>query len=107
MPDFDVALDRADDDLIAAATPDAAIHALLLALAAALDDPAFVPDHLRPDLSNPFDPNSGLAGERLEEAYELARAGIRRLRDEGPAGVHPFDGGHTATLLTFLSGGEP
>jgi len=107
MHDFDVDLAHADDELIAATTPEAAIHALLLALAAALDDPSFIPDHLRPDLSNPFDPNSGLFGEALEEAYALAASGIRRLRDEGASDVHPFDGAHTEQLLTFLSGGEP
>jgi 4-hydroxyacetophenone monooxygenase len=85
ISDPDIELARASDEMLAEVVTEAVIHPLLLALAAALDDRSLIPDQLKPDDSNPFDPNGGLSPEQLDEARGLAVAALARLRDDGPA----------------------
>jgi 4-hydroxyacetophenone monooxygenase len=107
MPDLTADLAHADDDTIRAALERAEIPALLPALAAALDDPSLVPDHLRPDLSILMDPTAGLSPEQQAEARELALGALHRLRDRGgPVTEHP-DAERLQQLLEFTTGGQP
>jgi 4-hydroxyacetophenone monooxygenase len=105
----DSGLAGASDEMLAEAVTHAVIHPLLLALASILDDPSLVPDGLRPDYSNPFDPNGGLIGEPLAEAHRLAVGALARLRDEGRGGPDvpptalPVD--ELKPLLDFVSDG--
>lgn len=102
---FDVDLADADDETIVAALDHAILHPLLAALAGALRDPSFVPEHLRPDFSNLLDPDAGLTPDEQDEARELALEGIRRLRDGGPSEAEALPTGELRPLLGFLSGG--
>ena len=75
------ALAAGDDDRIAAAVEQAAVGALLPALAQVTGDVGLVPEHLRPDPDDFMDPQGGLTGERLAEARALAASALRELRD--------------------------
>ena len=107
MTDLTADLAHADDATIRAALEHAEIPALLPALAAALDDVALVPDHLRPDLSILMDPTAGLSPDQQAEARELALVALHRLRDAGGAvAAHPGPE-RLQQLLEFTTGGQP
>jgi 4-hydroxyacetophenone monooxygenase len=106
ITDPDTELAQASDEMFAEVVTHAVIHPLLLALAATLDDDTLVPDRLKPDDSNPFDPNGGLTPDQIEEARGLAVAALVRLRDEGPApGRTTADAPEGATTDTVIGGG--
>ena len=106
-PAFERDLASADDDTLVAALAHAEVPPMLAALAAALGDPSFLPDHLRPDLANLMDPTAGLSEEQLAEGRQLALTGLQRLRDAGggPARAVPVE--ELEGMLEFLSGGRP
>lgn len=106
-PTFDGELAEADDATIAAAVEHAEVLPLLTALAAALDDPRLVPEHLQPDYTNPMDPNAGLSDEAIAEARALAREGLARLRDEGRTEPRPPTDAELARSAGFMAAGEP
>ncbi|MEO7572871.1 MAG: NAD(P)/FAD-dependent oxidoreductase, partial [Acidimicrobiales bacterium] len=96
-----------DDATLAAVLDHAELPPLLAALAAALGDPSFTPDHLRPDLSTLMDPTFGLSEEQLAEGRQLALDGLRRLRDDGGPNLDARQVDDLEPLLDFLSGGRP
>lgn len=106
-PAFERDLASADDDTLVAALAEAEVPPMLASLAAALGDPSFLPDHLRPDLANLMDPTAGLSEEQLAEGRRLALTGLQRLRDAGggPARAVPVE--ELEGVLEFLSGGRP
>src|SRR5690606_23040800 len=71
----------ASDELIAAAVDQAALGALLPALAHVTGDLGLVPVHLRPNPDDFMDPQGGLLPDLLDEARALAAAALRDLRD--------------------------
>jgi 4-hydroxyacetophenone monooxygenase len=114
ITDPDIELAQASDEMLAEVVTHAVIHPLLLALAAALDDRSLIPDRLKPDDSNPFDPNGGLFGERLEEAQRLATEALIRLRErhrdhdgDHDPGPRPLPVEELRPLIDFVSDGEP
>lgn len=106
-PAFDGELADADDATIAAAVEHAEVLPLLTALAAALDDPGLVPEHLQPDYTNPMDPNAGLSDDAIAEARALARQGLARLRDEGRTEPRAPTDAELARSAGFMAAGEP
>jgi 4-hydroxyacetophenone monooxygenase len=114
ITDPDTELAQASDEMLAEVVTHAVIHPLLLALAAALDDRSLIPDRLKPDHSNPFDPNGGLSADQLEEARTLAAGALARLRDEGPGhetgdprAPRPLPVEELRPLIDFVADGEP
>jgi len=105
MTDFESDLEHADDETITAAVPHALLPALLTALAADLDDMALVPQHLRPDLSNPMDPTGGMSHAQLTEGHELAVEAIGRMRARGASPTRALPVDTLRELLGFVSGG--
>lgn len=111
--DLTTGLVEATDETIVRALDSAVVPPLLAALALVLDDPGLLPDHLRPGKATLLDPNAGLSTEQLDEARELARAALHRLRDgDGPRGsVGPTLPAPTREdlqpILQFVAGGEP
>lgn len=103
---FDGTLADADDETLAAAIAQADIPPLLTALAAALDDPSLVPDHLRPDLAVLMDPDAGITPERMQEARDLALAAMVRLREQPPRPAAALPTDRLEPLLDYLSGGQ-
>lgn len=71
----------ASDQLIASAVDQAALGALLPALAHVTGDLGLVPVHLRPNPDDFMDPQGGLLPDQLDEARALAAAALRDLRD--------------------------
>jgi 4-hydroxyacetophenone monooxygenase len=55
---------------------------LLAALALAVGDPGLISDELRPDLTNPFDPEAGWTPEQRQAAADVAWEVLRQLRDQ-------------------------
>lgn len=87
----------------------AELPVLLVALAAALDDPSILSEELRPPLT-PMDtapvPHGGMTPQQQERAIDVALAGLKRLRDEGITGVGVLSDERRLELLGFLSGGR-
>ena len=106
-PDFERDLTSADDATLEAALAEAEVPPMLAALAAALGDTSFLPDHLRPDLSNLMDPTAGLSEAQLAEGRELALQGLQRLREAGEVPARSVSGDELEDTLEFLSGGRP
>jgi len=104
-PDFGGDLAGADDTTVRAALAHAEFPALLPALAALVDDPTLVPDHLQPDSTQVMDPNGGLTPAQLAEAHELAFGAITRLRDAGGARMPDLSVDDLRHLLTYVAGG--
>jgi len=102
--DFDPDLHDADEALIAAALEHADVPPLLTALATALDDPGFVPTHLRPDLSIPMDPTAGLSPEQLAEGRRLAVSGLLRLQEHTNRPERPASAERLHPMLEYLAG---
>jgi 4-hydroxyacetophenone monooxygenase len=118
ITDPDTELADASDEMIDEVVTHAVIHPLLLALAADLKDRSLIPERLKPDDSNPFDPNGGLDAEQLAEARGLAAAALARRRDRareaathGPAGrpgaPRPLPVEELRPLIDFVSDGQP
>ena len=105
-PDFERDLVSADDATLVAALDHAEVPPMLATLAAALGDPSFLPDHLRPDLSNLMDPTAGLSEEQLAEGRQLALTGLQRLRDAGGVAARAVPVEELEGVLEFLSGGH-
>lgn len=105
--DFDGGLAEADDAVIEAALAHAVLPPLLLALAATLEDPSLVPDHLRPDVTNVMDPNAGLTAPQQAEAREIARSALLRLREQGRVAPRRLPVHELRALLDFVAGGKP
>jgi 4-hydroxyacetophenone monooxygenase len=104
-PDFGGDLAGADDTTVRAALAHAEFPALLPALAALVDDPSLVPDHLQPDRTQMMDPNGGLTPAQLAEAHELAFGAITRLRDGGTPQMPDLSVDDLRHLLTYVAGG--
>ena len=87
----------------------AELPVLLVALAAALDDPSILSYDLRPPLT-PMDtapvPHGGMTPEQQERAVAVAFEGLKRLRDERITSVGPLSDTRRRELLDFLSGGH-
>ena len=107
VPDLSGDLASADDATLAAVLDHAELPPMLAALAAALGDPSFTPDQLRPDLSTLLDPTFGLSEEQQAQGRELALAGLQRLRDQGGPNLDARHVDDLEPLLDFLSGGRP
>jgi len=89
-----------DDATIRAALDNAAVGALLPAVAAVTGRLDLLHVDLRPDPSNVFDPEGGLTEGQLREARDLASAALAEWRDLGcPAPAVPDD----ATLLRLMA----
>lgn len=98
-----------DDEELERIVRGAELPVLLAALAAALDDPSFLPHDLRPPLT-PMDtapvPHGGMTTEQQIAAASLAVAGLRRLRDLGTRSVEVLSDARRRELLDFLTGGR-
>ena len=100
---FDIDLVDASEELIAAALGYADVPPLLCALAGALDDPDLVPDHLRPDLSIPMDPDAGLSADQQAEARALALPALLRIKAQGPRPATAIATDKLRPLLEYLA----
>lgn len=101
-------LSGVDDETIDWALSRAVVPPLLAALATCFDDLTLVPEGLRPGPATMIDPDAGLTEEQKAEARDLARAALRRWRDEGHGGngtPKPPEA-TLAAVLEFLSGGR-
>ena len=95
-----------DDDTIRAAL-EFVEPPLLAAVALVTGELELLRDELRPDLSNPLDPEGGwTADQRAAAAGEIGTALIR-LRDAGPGGRTSPDLDHIRPALRFLTGVDP
>jgi 4-hydroxyacetophenone monooxygenase len=87
----------------------AELPVLLVALAAALDDPSILAEDLRPPLT-PMDtapvPHGGMSPQQQERAVGVALEGLKRLRDEGITSVGVLADERRRELLAFLTGGR-
>ncbi len=87
----------------------AELPALLVALAAALDDPSILREDLRPPLT-PMDtapvPHGGMSPQQQERAIAVAVAGLKRLRDERITSVGILTDQRRREMLTYLTGGR-
>jgi 4-hydroxyacetophenone monooxygenase len=97
---------EADDATIRDAIGDAAVAALLPAVAQATGDHSVLRDHLRPDPAQVLDPDGGLSASKLAEAREVAFEALTRFRDAGcPAPAPPSDA-ELRRLMAFVVGDD-
>jgi 4-hydroxyacetophenone monooxygenase len=92
-----------DDETIDAAL--AGVDApLLAALAFATGDLGLLRPELRPDLSNPFDPEAGWTADQRQAATDLARSVLQSLRDGGLSDPGQVDAERVGRIVEFLAG---
>ena len=95
---------RDDDDTIRRAVEDAAVGALLPAVAQFTGDHSLLRADLRPDPANIFDPEAGLLPEQVAEAKRLAADALIAYRDAGgEPRLHPTDA-ELLELMAFVVG---
>ena len=77
---------------------------LLAALAQATGSISILRDDLRPDLSDPFDPDAGWTPEDKETIRQLAFEVLVRLRDDGGSTAPPAGPGDLRNILEWMTG---
>jgi 4-hydroxyacetophenone monooxygenase len=94
----------ADDETLARHVADAAVPAILPALAFLTGDTDLLREDLRPDPLRMLEPDAGYDAEQMATARALALDALKRYRDEGgePAPAPGPEG--LARLLTWLAG---
>ncbi|MGH9115279.1 MAG: flavin-containing monooxygenase [Acidimicrobiales bacterium] len=106
MTAFTPIYDLRPDDATVKAALDHVEAPLIAALALATGDAGLLRPDLRPDLSNPFDPEGGWTPDQRELAAGVAFDALARLRDSDPAG-RPVPGAERIRpVIEFLTGRE-
>ena len=99
--------DRAalDDDRLLTAIDDAAVPAILPALAHLTGDLGLLREDLRPDPLQMFEPDAGYGPERRAAVLDVARDALRRFLDGGATPAEPPDAEALRSMVTWLTGG--
>jgi 4-hydroxyacetophenone monooxygenase len=100
----DLAPLTADDATLARHITDAAVPAILPAVAHLTGDLDVLRDDLRPDPLRMLEPDAGYDAERLADARALALEALKRYRDGGGVPAPPPGPEGLARLLTWLAG---
>ena len=98
------ALLDADDETLARHVADAAVPAILPALAYLTGDLDLLRDDLRPDPLRMLEPDAGYEPDRLAEARALALDALKQFRDSGGVASDSPAPDVLARLLTWLAG---
>jgi 4-hydroxyacetophenone monooxygenase len=94
----------ADDETLARHVGDAAVPAILPAVAHLTGDFDLLQDDLRPDPLRMLEPDAGYDAERLAAARALALEALKRYRDGGGSPAPPPGPEDLARLLRWLTG---
>lgn len=94
-----------DDDRLVDAVEDAAVPAILPALAHLTGDLSLLREDLRPDPLQMLEPDAGYGPERRAAVIDVARDALRRFRDGGDRPADPPDAEALRSMVTWLTGG--
>ncbi|MGH9057241.1 MAG: flavin-containing monooxygenase [Acidimicrobiales bacterium] len=104
MTAFTPIYDLRPDDATIRAALDHVEAPLIAALALATSDAGLLRPDLRPDLSNPFDPEGGWTPDQRDLAADVAFEALARLRGSDPADRPAPDAERIRPIVEFLIG---